>query len=222
MQIIRKNFGLKLVSLGLAIVGWAYFRYGSNPVIAARFAQQLSIPISVVRLAPDSIAKYDEKEAVVTVASRGGAPPMKPDEVKAVLDLDNRPPGVYNIPIQLVAPKAAIQSLSPASITLTIERIDQKEIPVTIHYVGQEQPGIVVNDAQMHPALAAVRGPSDELTLVTAVRVDVPINNSAATVDVMVRPVAVNSLGQDIPDLEISPNLIRVTVRFVVAAGTKH
>lgn len=222
MQIIRKNFGLKLVSLGLAIVGWAYFRYGSNPVIAARFDQQLSVPITAVRLAPDSIAKYDEKEAVVTIASRGGAPPMKPDEVKAVLDLDNRPPGIYNIPIQLVAPKAAIQSLSPASITLTIEKIDQKQIPVIIHYVGQLQPGIVVSDAQSSPADATVRGPSDQLTLVTAVRLDVPIHSSAATVDAMVRPIAVNSVGQDIADLEVSPSLIRVTVRFVAAAGTKQ
>lgn len=35
MQIIRKNFGLKLLSVAIAIVGWAYIRFAGNPAIAA-------------------------------------------------------------------------------------------------------------------------------------------------------------------------------------------
>jgi hypothetical protein len=35
MQIIRKNFGLKLLSFTIAIVGWAYIRFAGNPAIAA-------------------------------------------------------------------------------------------------------------------------------------------------------------------------------------------
>jgi hypothetical protein len=34
MQIIRKNFLLKLLALTLAIVGWAYIRFAGNPAIA--------------------------------------------------------------------------------------------------------------------------------------------------------------------------------------------
>ncbi|HEY5339470.1 MAG TPA: hypothetical protein VIK27_00460, partial [Candidatus Aquilonibacter sp.] len=72
MQIIRKNFGLKLLSLVLAIVGWAYFRYAGNPVIAARFDQQLSVPIVVANLPVGYIAHYNDKEAIVTVAAHRG------------------------------------------------------------------------------------------------------------------------------------------------------
>ncbi|MDQ2680683.1 MAG: hypothetical protein M3Y21_06640 [Candidatus Eremiobacteraeota bacterium] len=222
MQIIRKNFGLKLLSLSLAIVGWAYFRYGSNPVIAARFDQQLSVPITTVRLAPDSIAKYGEKEAVVTIAARSGAPALKPDEIKAVLDLANRAPGIYNIPIQLVAPKVVIQSLSPASITLTIERIGQRRMPVSLHYVGAQVPGIIVSDAQTLPASVLVRGASDQLALATTIRLDLPIRGTAGTQDEMVRPIAVNSLGQILSDLAVTPNLIRVTVHLSSSTGNRH
>jgi hypothetical protein len=35
MQIIRKNFGLKLLSLAIAIAGWAYIRFAGSPAIAA-------------------------------------------------------------------------------------------------------------------------------------------------------------------------------------------
>ncbi len=68
VQIIRKNFGLKVLSLALAIVGWAYFRFASNPVIAAHFDQQISVPIVAANLPVGYIAHFTEKDAVVTVA----------------------------------------------------------------------------------------------------------------------------------------------------------
>jgi len=37
MEIIRKNFGLKLLALILAIIGWAYFRLAANPAFIAHF-----------------------------------------------------------------------------------------------------------------------------------------------------------------------------------------
>ena len=88
MQIIRKNFGLKLLALALAIVGWAYFRFATNPIVAAaRFNQQISLPIAAVDLAPGLVAHYTERQAVVTVETKPGEPAVRPDEIKAVLGL---------------------------------------------------------------------------------------------------------------------------------------
>ncbi len=110
---IRRNFGLKVLSVALAILGWAYFRYASNPAFTARFDQQLSVPIAAVNVPPGYIARFPDKVAVVTVDPQRGQPPIKPDEIKAVLDLSNRSAGVYNVPVQLVAPNLAVQSLQP-------------------------------------------------------------------------------------------------------------
>ena len=141
MQIIRKNFTLKLLALSLAIVGWAYFRFAANPIVAAaRFAQQIAVPIAVVNLAPGFVAHFTDREAVVTVEGHRGDPAIKPDEIKAVLDLSNKGAGVYNLPIQLVAPQVAIQSLSPASVSLTIERVESRVFPLTLHYAGGQPP----------------------------------------------------------------------------------
>ena len=84
---IRNNIGIKLLSVFLAIVGWAYFRFASNPLITARFDQQISVPITAVSLPSGYIARFPDKAAVVTVVPERGQPPIKPDEVKAVLDL---------------------------------------------------------------------------------------------------------------------------------------
>ncbi len=36
MQIIRKNFGLKVLAVTLAVIGWAYVRF-AGPLVAAHF-----------------------------------------------------------------------------------------------------------------------------------------------------------------------------------------
>ena len=70
-----------------------------------------------------------DHEAVVTVETKRGEPAVKPEEIKAVLDLSNKETGVYNVPVKLVAPDVVVQSLSPASVTLTIERVEERSFP---------------------------------------------------------------------------------------------
>lgn len=215
---IRRNFGLKVLSLLLAIVGWAYFRFANNPVIAARFDQQLSVPITAVDLQPGYIARFTEKTADVTIEPKRGEPPIRSDEVKAVLDLGKFSSGVYNVPVQLVAPSVVVQNLRPGSVTLTIEKIDQKTFPVAMYYGGQAN--VVVSRSTVTPSNVIVRGPTSELAQVATVRIDMPLNPTQTALDEMIRPVAVNSSGEEIHDVQVAPNLVRVQARFLPATGS--
>jgi YbbR domain-containing protein len=122
VQIIRKNFGLKVIALALAIIGWAYFRYSSNPVLAARFEQQFSIPIATSNLLDGYTAHFSQREAVITVANHRGDPAVNPAEIKAQLDLSGKGPGTYAVPVELIAPNVVVQSLTPASVSVTIDK----------------------------------------------------------------------------------------------------
>jgi len=221
VQIIRKNFGLKVLALALAVVGWAYFRYAANPVLAARFDQQFSVPIVTANLPVGYIARFADKEAVVTVTSRRGEPEVKPDEIKAVLDLDGKAAGVYNVPVELVAPNVVVQSLSPASVSLTIEKIDRRSFPLAFHYLSSQQSSVVVQNAELMPAQVLVEGPQDALSQVSAIRVDVAMPQSPQSLDEMVRPVPVDARGSEVGELEVSPDLIRVRIDFVQGTGSK-
>lgn len=215
---IRRNFGLKALSVFLAIVGWAYFRFASNPLFTARFDQQISVPISAVNLPTGYIARFPDKVAVVTIEPGRGQPPIKPDEIKAVVDLSNRTAGVYNVPVQIVSPNLAVQSLSPASVTLTIEKIDQKTFPVAMYYGTQGN--VVVSHFTVTPSSVTVRGPDSELAQVATVRINMPLSSSAPTFDEMIRPMAVNSSGDEIPDVQVAPNLVRVQAKLLPASGS--
>ncbi|HYL27794.1 MAG TPA: hypothetical protein VEW74_08150 [Candidatus Nitrosotalea sp.] len=219
MQLVRQNFALKALALALAIVGWAYFRVAGNPIVAAPQSQQLSIPISAVNLPLGYVARFTDHQAVVNVQAKSGEPAVKPEEIKAVLDLANKGTGVYNVPVQLVAPSVAVQSLSPASVTLTVERIEERTVPITVHYVGAQPSGIVVTYTAVGPDTAVVRAPTSLLAQVVAVHADIALPSQPRPGDEMVRPVAVDASGAEIPGLSVAPNLVRVQMHFGAGSG---
>lgn len=221
MQIIRKNFTLKLLAVVLAIVGWAYIRFASNPVVAARFNQQLSVPITTVNVPVGYAAHYTDTTASITITYKRGVPPVKPNEVKAVLDLAGRGAGVYNVPVELVAPDVAIESLSPASVTLTLEKIGQRTLPVVVHYLGSGHPGVVVSRSVVSPQSVAINGTSGPLSQVVAVRVDVTIPAAPHVFDEMLRPRPVDVSGHEVEYLQVAPDLVRVHVEFIAAQAPK-
>lgn len=218
MEIIRKNFTLKVLALALAIVGWAYFRFTGNPLVTTADVSHLSIPITAVNLPSGYVAQYADHDAEVTVESKRGEPAVKPEEIKAVLDLSNKSTGVYNVPVQLVDPGVAVASLSPASVTLTIEAIEQRSFPITVHYVGTQTSGIVVSALQILPQTALVRAPTSLLAQVSAVHADVALPNQPKAIDEMVRPIAVDEAGAELAGLSVTPNLVRVQTHFVEAS----
>ncbi len=226
LRAIRRNFALKLLSLALAILGWAYFRYANNPVIAARFDQQLSVPIVAINVPIGYLAHFTDKDAVVTISPQRGQPAVKPDEIKAILNLAKAASpasadAVLTVPVTLVAPSVVLQSLSPASVAVTIEKIEQKTFTLALHYSGGSSHLVVGGQPKLTPATAVVHGPAGALAQVTAVRVDVPLGANPSQLDEMIRPLPVDSLGREISSLDVSPNLIRVQARFTTGTRIK-
>lgn len=214
---IRNNLGLKLLSLAIAITGWAYLRLTPNPVIAAKFVQNFSVPLETTGLPPDEIARITDKQAVVAVEVPRGGAAIKPDMVHAVLNLEGHGAGVYNVPVEVIAPKLEIRSLSPASETLSIERIESRFVPIALHYFGGLRRNLVVGNIDVLPSFATLRAPTGQLGQVASVQVNIPFPSAPTTVDEMVRPFAADQHGTELPGVAVTPNLVRVRVHFISA-----
>lgn len=221
LSIVRRNFPLKAFAFALAVAAWAYFHFSASPSITARFDQQLSVPIVVTGLRPGYVAHYTDKFALVTIDTTRNATPIKPDQVEAVLNLaDNPDPGIFNIPVQIIAPSLQIRSLAPASVTLSLDRLEERTVPVSIAYSGDIK-NIVVESAGVNPSLVTLRGIATDLARVQAVRVQIALPAKAANIDAMIRPVATSTTGEEVGAVQLSPNLVRVRARFVASTGTE-
>jgi hypothetical protein len=222
LSIVRRNFRTKLFALVLAIAAWAYFHFSASPSITAHFEQQLSVPIVVSGLRSGFVARYTDKIALVTIDVPRNGPAIKPEEVQAVLDVNAHPEaGIFNVPVEIIAPNLQIRSLSPASVTLGLDRLEERSVPVAITYTGDERAGTVVNSAVVNPTSVRVRGVSADLSRVNVVHLDVPIPIKPTTLDAMVKPLAADASGREVDAVEVSPNLVRVRVQFVRSTGTR-
>lgn len=212
---LRNNIDLKLLSLTIALALWAYLRLTPNNQIAVRFTQQFSVPLETTGLAADEVSRFSEKDAVVAVTVPHDGAQIKPNMLRAVLNLGGRAPGVYNVPVEVIAPKLEIKSLSPASVTLAIERVEERTVPVTLHYSGPIRSNVVVQRGDVHPQSATLRAATSDLARVAGVRVDIPFPNTPTRFDAMLRPVATDAHGVELPGIAVAPNLVRVRANFV-------
>jgi len=217
---VRRNFGIKLLSLALAIVGWAYFRFATNPIGGARFDQQISVPVTAVNVPQGYIAELPLKNIAVSVSPRRGEPAVKPEEVRAVVDLANRGAGVYSVPVQLVAPNVTVQSRTPASLAVAVERLGTQNVPIAVHYIAQD--GAIPAHVSLVPASAQVHGTLSDLSRIASVRVDVPLSGSPGMMDQMIRTVPVDARGEEIAGVQVTPNLVRVRAQMLPAGQGRH
>jgi len=221
LTILRRNFGLKLLSLALAIAAWAYFHFSAAPGITAHFDEQLTVPLVVTGLRPGFVARYSDKTALVTIDLPRNGADVKSDQVQAVLDLSTHPdPGVFNVPVEIIAPNVQIHSLTPASVTLTLDRLEERTVPVAIDYTGDTHGKVVVESADVNPSVVTIRGTANDLARVNAVRVEIAIPPKSGAIDTMTSPSATDSRAAGIASVDVSPNLVRVRARFVPSTGT--
>lgn len=214
------NFGLKVFSVALAVAAWAYFHFSAAPGIAARFDEQLNVPIVVTGLRPGFVARYTDKFAVLTIDAPRNGPAINREQVKAVLNLANDGEGVFNVPVEIIAPRFQIRSLTPASVTLSIDRLEERVVPISIAYSG-DQKAIVVESSRIDPGTVTLRGIATDLARIQTVRVDITLPGKPAALDSMIRPVAADSRGTELPTIQVSPNLVRVRARFVSSTATR-
>lgn len=221
LNLLKNNFGLKVLAVVLAVAAWGYFHLAAAPGTTARFDQTLVVPIVVSGLKPGYQARYDDKVATVVVETPRNGPEPKSDQVQAVLEIgDLTELGTHHVQVKVNAPDLIVKSIAPPFVDVTLDRIEERTLPVGFDYVGDRR-GIVIDSAQIDPTATTIRGPSSETSRVAGVRAQIQIPSKPSMLDEMVRPVPIDAHGTPIEDVQVSPNLVRVRVKFIPATTGK-
>ena len=222
LNLLKNNFGLKLLAVGLALTAWGYFHLAAAPGTTAKFDQTLAVPIVVTGLKTGYQARFADKVATVVIEVPRNGTVVKPDQVQAVLDIgDLVDPGFHNVQVKIVSPDIAIKSLSPASVTLGLDRLEERSVPVSFDYAGDKR-SVVVESSQVTPASTTIRGVATDLARVTGVRVEIPIPGKPQQFDAMLRPTPTDARGTEVQGVQVSPNLVRVRANFITPSAGKQ
>jgi len=165
---ILENTGLKVLALLITAVLW--LSVASRPV---RQVTLQNVPIEF-RSLPESliVSKYDTILARVYLEGpRDVVDSVRPSEVSVIADMTGVEPGVRvrQLTFDTSRLQASVKGreVEPRSIRVTVERVIQKDVPITPRFDGQPPPGYEVISWQITPATVQISGAESQTRDIT-------------------------------------------------------
>jgi YbbR domain-containing protein len=163
------HLGLKLVSLGLAVLLWYVVAGEKTSEIGLTVPvelQNLSKELEVVGAPIDTVeVRLRATPAILTRLSH--------EHVSLRVDLAGVPEGehYFHLTEQMLRRPfgVSVVRLNPASLTLDLERTLIRDLPIRARVVGTPAPGFEVADVTTQPAKVRVAGPRSRVQALTSV-----------------------------------------------------
>ncbi len=214
MRLRPRHPGLFLVALVASILLW----YGLAGQRRERISEKrLMVPLTLVNIPQELVITSDVPERLA-VGLRGPLSALRQAEtgsaLDAVLDLATAQPGTrtYTIKEDAIQVPRGVQvvSIEPSRITLQLERLETRTVPVAPRVEGEPAPGHVVTGITATPDRIAITGPGSLLTeLDTVSCTPVHIDGATGPVEAEAQPVLTHPLLHP-----TSPDPIHVTVEI--------
>ncbi len=208
-----RHIGLKLVSLGLAVLLW--WTVAGEPTVE----RNLTVPLQFQNMS-ESLQFVGEPPDALEVRVRGSSgilSRLEPGDVVAVLDLESARPGfrMFNVFQEHVRAPFGVtveQVLTP-TVPLELERLVVRVVPIRPSIEGAPAPGFVVGSVTTDPENVEVLGPENRLPRIIEATTE-PVSIEGATDFVQ----AVVAIGVTESDLQLRQALT-ATVSVEIVAG---
>ena len=168
--LLLKNAGLKLASLGLALLLWGALN--DEP----RFVGEVRFRPSLQYLMPPHLELVDNPAGSVDVRLRGPSSilnKLEPSDVSAHIDLANAQPGerVYSItPDDISRPQGVtVTRITPSTLRLNLQPTASKEVEIDPRIVGRVDVGYRLRSVTPRPGRVLVEGPGGRVSGMTRV-----------------------------------------------------
>jgi YbbR domain-containing protein len=123
--------------------------------------------------------------------------------------------GVFNGDIGI------IKEIEPASITVTLDPAVHKTVPVVVKINGKVGEGLAPDEPQVEPENVEVRGAKSDVDTILEATAEVTLRGDTQDVKKAVTLKGLNAKGEEINDLQFSPNQVSVTIPIIKAGKTK-
>ena len=179
----------KLLSVITAVILWSYFMSIQNPTRTLEY-KNISVQLTGIdelynsynlKLISGSDAAVDVK--VSGASSRLATLTAPQIKVKADLSDGITTPGTYKIPYYVILPESGMTCVSrnPETITVVVDRVDSKEVPVSVEYSKDKSGSYIFEKPEFSTKTVEISGPETELEKVTTARIDIDTDGLTKT-----------------------------------------
>ncbi len=208
------NLAWFITSLLLAFFIWVLAVTQANPIAERTFRNipirlEMDEGLTVVN-SPTLIARVN----VFAPASVLDA--LTSDDIIVRADLRGLPTGVEHVvPLTTEVARRAITDTQPTQITVVLEPIVSRQIPVNIHIIGEPPADLRREDPIPEIAQVRVSGAQSRVEQVVAAVGEINLTDVRTSIDEIITLVPVNSEGQQVQDVTLEPQSVNVSVEIV-------
>ena len=206
---LRRNAGLRIISVLLAIGLWIFVNAGQRGSL-----ESFNVPVSYRDLPPHLIITNLHPQSVKVEVSgpRTLLSLIDPSRLTLRLDLTGVTvgqasfkisPEAFNVPRQ-----TTVVGIAPSQIVLDVDKIITRDVPVHLSLTGTPATGYRVLSTEVNPRTVTVRGPSKELARIDEVESE-PIDLSGTTANLgRMVPLAAPFGSARIDPAQVSANVV--------------
>jgi YbbR domain-containing protein len=213
------NLPLKLLSLLLAFSLWFFVNFGERDT-----EESLKVPLEL-RNIPAHLMITSPRVDFVDVRVSGPRTLLgriDRNRLSEVLDLSGVRPGpsVFRVDAEsLSLPRGVkVVRINPAQVTLELERVGHKSVPVRIRLRSRPPPDLEVVDTKASPETVEVTGPMSDIADVHAANTD-PVDLSKATAGTLEKELPLVPAGEYV---SFSATRVAVEVRIAEVSATRE
>lgn len=224
-EAIKRNTALKLFSLILAILLWAFVQLAQNPEISYDIFE---IPITVTGEADINSEGYvistmpkNLKTNLTVSTKRSYINAIDPASLSAYVDVSSaKAVGDYSFPVKVRSDDGNITvvSKSPSTVSLYVDRIITAQKPVKLSYDGTLQPDYYIDKANIliSPENATLKTPELLSSKISEIIVHLDMTNVKGEIYNEFTGVPVDSRGEEVTDKFLKLTNDKITVRVPI------
>lgn len=187
---LTNNLGLKLLSVGMAIVLWLVVVYNDDTITRSRTVTGLNAVLTGQTTLSDSYLALVSRpaEALEDISVELEVPQsqysrVNENNVRVRLDLSSvRTTGVQQVPLTVTTTYGTVKSVFPSSVEVEIEALDSRSVPVNATLSGKdEDSGYWYNIKTLNPSTITVSGASSIVQNVAMGRLTVDVSDMTET-----------------------------------------
>jgi YbbR domain-containing protein len=171
-KILFSNFGIKILSVVLAISMWIFVTYRGQSEMA------VDVPIGFKNV-PKGLELLRESAKTVTLNLRGQESLLKslrPMDINVVIDLSNAKRGesTYYLDKNAVVVPVTVDILrvEPTSVRVVLDESMVKTLPVKASIIGAPEKGFRIVSVDVKPSIVTVEGAKTELARIAVLRTE--------------------------------------------------
>lgn len=229
LKLMRKVIRLLptlLTAFILSLAVWISAVTANDPMVER--AYQNPVPLEIVGQDSNLIITSDLPEQVSLVLaapqSVWNLPLSESDAVRALVDLAGLGPGTHTLPVQIQIVPRPVRKISqtPQNVTVTLEPLQVKELPVSLVLRGSPATGYQTGEASINPGYVTVTGPAAAVEQVERVRATLDVNQANQTINRSLPLVALDADDRIVSDVSIVPGEVAVSQEVTQRFGYRN